>query len=108
MLIPLETLRNQVRLEYEDAASDNLLTLYAKAAAKAVESATGRKLYAVGELPAEPPENALVADEDVQLAMLLLVGHWFANREAVNVGNITSQLPLGFDALVSPYRWYRL
>lgn len=37
-------------------------------------------------------------------AILLLVGHWYANREAVNVGNITTELPMAVEALVAPYR----
>jgi uncharacterized phiE125 gp8 family phage protein len=37
-------------------------------------------------------------------AMLLLVGHWYGNREAVNVGNITSELPFTVQALLAPYR----
>jgi uncharacterized phiE125 gp8 family phage protein len=37
-------------------------------------------------------------------AILLLVGHWYANREAVNVGNITTALPMSVEALVAPYR----
>lgn len=35
-------------------------------------------------------------------AMLLLIGQWFANREATNVGNIVNEMPLGFvDLLVN-------
>lgn len=37
-------------------------------------------------------------------AARLLVGHWFENREAVNVGNIVSHLPLAVDSLIAPYR----
>ncbi len=37
-------------------------------------------------------------------AVLLLVGHWFANREAVTVGNIVSNVPLTVEALLSPFR----
>jgi len=40
----------------------------------------------------------------VEQAMLLLIGHWFENREAVNVGNIITSFPLGVDRLVAPYR----
>lgn len=40
----------------------------------------------------------------IRRAALLLVGHWYMNREAVNVGNITSELPLGPRALLAPYR----
>lgn len=44
------------------------------------------------------------APEAVQHAMLLLVGHWFSVREAVNIGNITSVLPMTVDDLLSNHR----
>lgn len=37
-------------------------------------------------------------------AILLLVGQWFRNRSAVNVGNIVNVIPNGVEALLSPYR----
>lgn len=39
--------------------------------------------------------------EEVAHAMLLLIGHWFAVREAVNVGNIVSAVPMAVDMLLS-------
>lgn len=42
--------------------------------------------------------------EPIRQAMLLLIGHWYENREAVNVGNIVSELPLACSALLFPYR----
>lgn len=41
---------------------------------------------------------------DLDAAVLLLTGHWYAHREAVNVGNITSELALAVEALCRPYR----
>lgn len=38
-------------------------------------------------------------------AILLLVGHWYENREAVNVGNIVTTMPMGVAELLAPYRW---
>lgn len=40
------------------------------------------------------------APEDIKQAVLLLVGHWFENREAVVVGTITAEVKLGVDALI--------
>jgi uncharacterized phiE125 gp8 family phage protein len=40
----------------------------------------------------------------IRSAMLLLIAHWYDNRAAVNVGNITSELPLAAAALLAPYR----
>lgn len=37
-------------------------------------------------------------------AILLLVGMWWRNRMAVNVGNIVNDMPHGVVALLSPYR----
>lgn len=42
--------------------------------------------------------------QPLKQAVLLLVGHYFANREAVAVGTIATNLPLAFDALIAPYR----
>jgi uncharacterized phiE125 gp8 family phage protein len=41
---------------------------------------------------------------DLVAAILMLVAHWYRNREAVNVGNIVSEIPLGVDALLAPHR----
>ena len=40
---------------------------------------------------------------ELDQAALMLVAHWYANREAVNVGNITSELPFGVRAIIGPY-----
>lgn len=38
-------------------------------------------------------------------AMLLLIGHWYEHREAVNVGNIGTPFPFAVEALMTPYRF---
>lgn len=43
----------------------------------------------------------------IKSAMLLLVGHWYANREAVVVGESVTSLPLAVDALLAPFRRIR-
>jgi len=41
---------------------------------------------------------------DLLAAVKLMLGHLYAHREAVNVGNIVSQMPFGVEALIQPYR----
>ncbi|HFS7074847.1 head-tail connector protein, partial [Enterobacter hormaechei] len=47
-------------------------------------------------------------NDDVKAAMLLLIGHWYANRESVVIGETVSQVPLAVEALLQPYRIYGL
>lgn len=48
-----------------------------------------------GSMPVPPP---------IRQAMRLLVGHMYENREAVAVGAQPSELPLGVEPLLFPYR----
>lgn len=41
--------------------------------------------------------------QDLLGAIYLLVGHWYENREAVNVGNIVTQMPLAAERILSKY-----
>lgn len=52
-----------------------------------------------------PPENVPLA---LRHAILLLVGHWYVNREAVS-NTSQSELPLAVSALLAPYRlhWFQ-
>ncbi len=106
--VTLEQLRIQARLEPDDAYLDGTLQLYGAAAFHAIEAHTGRKLYPAGaDLPADAPENALQATENIQLAMLMMVAHWFDNPAAATDG-ATAEIPLGFRFLVDPHRWITL
>jgi uncharacterized phiE125 gp8 family phage protein len=42
---------------------------------------------------------------DLKQAALVLIGHWFQNREAVITGTIASEAPLAYKALT---RWHRI
>jgi len=41
--------------------------------------------------------------EPIRQALLLLIGHWFDNREAVLTGTISKEIEFGVEALVAPY-----
>lgn len=42
--------------------------------------------------------------ESIRVAVMLLAGHWYANRESVIVGTISSEAPHGVDMLLWPHR----
>lgn len=45
---------------------------------------------------------------DLKQALLVLVGHWFENRDSVLVAGAGAVIPFGFDRLVASYRKVRL
>lgn len=47
---------------------------------------------------------AAAVPDDLKQAILLLANQWYKNRESVRVGNIVSELPQAFKALVGPWR----
>lgn len=51
--------------------------------------------------------DAAAVPARIRLAIKLLVAHWYANRETVNIGNISSELPLTVAALIAPERVIR-
>lgn len=52
-----------------------------------------------GQSPSEYP-----MPKALKQAMLLMIAHLYENREAVNVGNIVTQIPLGVIHLMTPHR----
>lgn len=112
-MLELDIIKQQVRLEPDSVEEDTLLDTYSTAARRMVENVTGRTLYATaGEIPTDPITteptdlSALVLDDDITTAMLLLIGHWYANRESVVIGSTATELPLAVESLLAPYRHF--
>ncbi|MEX5341399.1 head-tail connector protein [Pseudomonas sp. I2] len=96
-MFDLATVKLHLRVDGDE--EDALIGGYIEAAKAHVEQHCDRKL--VDAEPVEPDEMGLT--RDVEQAILLLVGHWYANREAVAVGTIATAMPLAVERLL----WYR-
>jgi uncharacterized phage protein (predicted DNA packaging) len=96
-MIDLATVKMHLRVDGDE--EDALIGGYIEAAKAHVEQHCDRKLVEAD--PVEPAEMGLTSD--VVQAILLLVGHWYANREAVAVGTIATAMPLAVERLL----WYR-
>jgi uncharacterized phage protein (predicted DNA packaging) len=87
-LLPIELIRKHLRLDYED--EDDLIVLYAESAlAWALWFCDNPKLVEVEDFPAS-----------FKAALLLLIGHSYANREAVVIGTITAEVPMAVESLL--------
>lgn len=104
-MLELDIIKQQVRLDLDFDADDTLLDTYAGAAKRYVERYTDRKLYATtSEAGYADDPDALLLDDDITVAMLLLIGHWYANRESVVTGTITAELPMAVHSFLWPHR----
>lgn len=71
------------------------------AALQAAEAAYMRALVAYRQA-----FDGIVIDETIKAAVLLIVGHLYANREDVATGVSTAALPHGAEWLLQPYKVY--
>jgi len=102
-LIALSLVKQQLRVFHDD--EDVLIQGYTDAALSAFETWTNRTLIdPVHALP-DPPGNAISLSKSIQQGALLLIGHWYANRETVAVGVSAIELPMATNALWNPHRW---
>lgn len=90
-MIELSLVKMHLRVDHDD--EDALIQGYLDAAIVHVEQHCDRVLV---ETPLLPEEMGLT--KDVQQAVLLLVGHWYANREGVASG--LTEVPLAVGRLL--------
>lgn len=95
----LALVRLQLRIDEGEGIEDSLIQSYIDAAKSHIEQHCDRTI--VETTPLDESEMALT--KDIEQAILLLVGHWYANREAVVVGATPAELQLGVERLL----WYR-
>lgn len=96
--VTLEQVKSYLRLEASNTSEDGHLALLITAARRAIENDTGRVV--TGPL-------ADVDGDDVEVvvhAMLLLIGHWYVNREAVGANAGAAEVPLAVRFLLDPLR----
>lgn len=94
-LVPLATIKLHLRVD--DDTEDALIELYAESAlAWALWYCDNPALQAAGSFTAS-----------FKAALLLLIGHSYANREAVVTGTIATNLPMAVESLLWSSRNFR-
>ncbi len=92
-MIDLALVKEHLRVD--DNLDDVIIGAYLNAAVAYVQQHCDRHIV---EAPVSGDQMALT--DDVQQAILLLVGHWYANREEVVVGAVANLVPMGVSALL--------
>ena len=102
-MIELPIVKAHLRVDHDD--EDALIEGYRDAALSAFETWTNRTLIDRAQVLPDPPGNAIALSKSIQQGALLLIGHWYANRETVAVGVSAVDLPMATHALWKPHRW---
>lgn len=87
-------------LSVEHNRDDGLIQIYCDAASSHLTGVNGildNTLYTAWE-------NRAAIPAEIRAAAMLLVANWYANREAVVIGETATALPLGVEALISPWK----
>ena len=85
----------KAHLRVDGTEEDALIGTYLNGAVEYVQQHCDRRIV---EAPETSEQMALT--DDVKQAILLLVGHWYANREEVAIGAAANQVPMGVNALL--------
>ncbi|YCH28966.1 head-tail connector protein [Erwinia sp. D4-22] len=106
-MLTVEQVKLHCRIDADSAEEDEWIAARIKAAWRYVETYTRRQLYESADDPLyliDP--DALLYGEDIETAMLMLIAHWYANREAVITSGSSATVDLAVEAFLQPYRIY--
>jgi hypothetical protein len=105
--IPTDQAMQHVRAEDDDREHVELLL---SAAEDSASQFMNRRFFGDTEtlasavLDGTAGRDPILINPSVRAACLLILGHLYGNREDVVVGTISSELPMGSRALLTPYR----
>ncbi|KXU38866.1 hypothetical protein AXE65_11605 [Ventosimonas gracilis] len=106
-MLDLTPLKHHLRIDHDD--EDALLTAYLNAAKSTFELWTARKLIMPPDTLPDKDKitNELMINDAIKQGALLLIGHWYAHREAVS-DRLLHTTPYAVEALWLPYKYRRV
>jgi hypothetical protein len=104
-MIDIDLVKLHLRMELNDLSEDVYLQHLIDSALESFCVFTNRTLVAAGGALPDPLGSALNITKSIEHGALLLIGHWYLNRETVVVGVTGAEVPLATERLWLPYRW---
>lgn len=99
-MIGLDVAKSHLRVDFND--EDALIEIYLDAAFEHAENYIDRAIIEKEE--DRKHQTDVVLNKAITAAILLILGHLYANRENESVDSATSPLQLGAKSLLTPYR----
>lgn len=100
--LTLDEIKQQTYVD--DSDEDSYLQMLGSAAIAYIEDYTNRKLYLTSE-EVNDDEIALIWSDNIKIAALMLVAHFYENREATVTGQTNSTIQFGVKAIISRYKY---
>lgn len=96
MTEPVTLERVKTHLRVVDDSEDEYIAALITAAREYAEKYQNRVFVS-----SDPDTEVEAPGELEKSAMLLLIGHWYENRESVHIGNIVTEMPLSAKHLLT-------
>lgn len=93
----------KLHLRVDGSDEETLIAAWIAAAYSNVEGRIFRKVYDTGDTIPEEDTTGIHVNEAINAAVLLIVGHLYANREDVITGATSTAIPMGSEFLITPY-----
>lgn len=106
-VIPIDVAMQHLRADSED---QDYVVLVLEAAEDRASQFLNRRFYANADalaaaiLAGDAGSDPILINPSIRAACLLIAGNLYGNREDVVVGTISSELPMGSNSLLMPYR----
>ena len=103
----LSDCKAQCNIDDDNSFDDGVLVTYLFAAKNHIAVTLNRKIVATTSGIINDTDLALDtgAGDSLRLACLLIIGHWYLNRESTSTLTV-KEVPMSFNALLQPYRVY--
>ena len=100
MAVSLEMAKNHLHVDFEE--DNEYIALLIEGAEDFIRDSLNR--------PIRPEEMTIDTvwepPKTIDVAVLLLIGHWYDNRSAVVVGSISSEMKLSISRLIGKYKLF--
>ena len=109
-MITISECKLQCNLDETEIEFDRWLAQSIDAAVNLVQLSINRPLYATQaalDADADALPNAMVITSSLKMAMLMLIGHWFVNRESTTALNL-NETPFAFHTIVNAHRYHSI
>lgn len=103
IMLELNLVKKHLNIDDDITEDDGYLTLLIEAATTNFETSAQRQL-----VKESSTDSDVVFNREIEIGLLMLIGHWYNHRESVVIGGVVSELPLSTQFIWNKYRFKSL